>query len=158
MWDKPLIEIKKILKGFDENLNHPVTDEEIAKFSKSIEEQLGNIPLPTQYLDFLKETNGLDFNGTVIYGVDNNILNENVNESNYGLIENNEIWYENEWQKEFLFIGDSNTSWYCIKIKENICMEQDKPSGSLIREYDDFNEMLEDALNTSLMGVSMDSE
>lgn len=154
MWDKSLGEIKKILKRYNENLNRPATDEEIVRFLKSVEERFENVSLPKQYLDFLKETNGLDFNGTVIYGVDRDILKNNLNEVVYGFIENNEIWYENSWQKEFAFIGDTNDSWYCIKIKDEVYMELDKPSGDLIRGYNDFDEMLEDALSTSLMGVS----
>ena len=34
------------------------------------------------------------------------------NQSINGMIENNKIWYENEWQKKYLFLGESDISWY----------------------------------------------
>lgn len=46
--------------------------------------------------------------------------------------------------------GDSDTAWYCLNVIENEYLELDKPSGTLMNKFDDFNTMLADALKFSL--------
>lgn len=50
-----------------------------------------------------------------------------------------------------MFFGDSNMSWYCYNIRENTYVELDKPSGELEQEFSDFTDMLENALESSLV-------
>jgi len=92
---------------------------------------------------FLKKANGLDFNGLVIY-------NASPNDDNNGIIGANEIWRENDWDYNYLFFGDSNISWYCLDIDNNVFVELDKPSGEVIEKFENFNEMLEEAINSVL--------
>ncbi|EEM73015.1 hypothetical protein bthur0009_8040 [Bacillus thuringiensis serovar andalousiensis BGSC 4AW1] len=110
-----------------------------------------NVGLPSEYEEFLKTVNGLDFNGLVLYGVDSYLLDTERDESICGLIETNEIWYENEFQKEYLFLGDSNIAWFCKNISEGTYLELDKPSGMVMNTYNDFNTMLEEALKIPLL-------
>ncbi len=65
-------------------------------------------------------------------------------------IETNEIWYENDWQKQYLFFGDSDIAWYCYDLDQNVFLELDKPSGTLIQSFASFESMLEEALQTVL--------
>ncbi|WP_397334186.1 YrhA family protein [Paenibacillus macerans] len=86
-----------------------------------------------------------------MYGVDDTITNdENTNHKVTGYIETNEIWYENEHQKAYMFFGDGNISWYCYDIKRDIYVELDKPSGSLVQEFQGFYHMIDYALSESL--------
>jgi len=117
----------------------------------TIQEKLGNIILPETYVEFLSIVNGLDFNGLVIYGVDKELLNQEVDEDVHGFIETNEIWYENDWQKKYIFFGDSDTAWYCYNLIDDEYAELDKPSGTLIQSFDSFDIMLNAALETSLL-------
>ncbi|MEK3889368.1 YrhA family protein [Bacillus sp. FSL K6-3431] len=96
-----------------------------------------------EYESLLKETDGLDFNGLVIY-------NARADDKNNGLIAANEIWYENEWQRSYLFFGDSSISWYCLDIDNNYFLELDKPSGDIMEQYNSFNEMIKNAMNSVL--------
>ena len=95
--------------------------------------------------------NGLDFNGLVIYGVDKMLLDKEVDEDIHGFIETNEIWYENDWQKQYVFFGDSDTAWYCYDQKENVYVELDKPSGTFIQSFESFDFMLSNAFETTLL-------
>ncbi|HDR8383598.1 TPA: SMI1/KNR4 family protein, partial [Bacillus cereus] len=110
-----------------------------------------NVDLPSEYEEFLKTVNGLDFNGLVLYGVDSYLLDTERDESICGLIETNEIWYENEFQKEYLFLGDSNIAWFCKNLSDGTYLELDKPSGTVMNTYNDCNTMLEEALKTALL-------
>ena len=77
--------------------------------------------MPEQYIAFLKTVNGLESNGFTFYGVDSTLL-DNEDQSVYGFIALNGIWYENEYHKQYIFFGDSNLSWYCLHfIKRSLC-------------------------------------
>ncbi|MCA1318363.1 SMI1/KNR4 family protein [Bacillus tianshenii] len=149
-WKDLLIEIDKIEKKYGSRLRNPVSDTEIINMEKNFQRKFGNIVLPESYREFLKRINGLDFNGLVIYGVDEVLREGEVNEDVHGLIETNELWYENESQKQYIFYADSDTAWYCYDLKESVYVELDKPSGTLIQSYDSFSSMLSDALETTL--------
>ena len=150
MWVNLLEEIRKIEAKYGDELNSPVTDQEIRNFEEAV---LGKFPvneIPSGYKKFLQTVNGLDFNGLVIYGLDQELLREENDEEVYGFIETNEQWHENDEQKKYLFFGDSDTAWYCLDVIENEYLELDKPSGTLMNKFNDFNAMLADALKVSL--------
>lgn len=94
--------------------------------------------------------NGLDFNGLVLYGVDKTFLDNDIEEDVHGIIETNEIWHENKWQKQYVFFGDSDTSWYCYDLEKQIFLELDKPSGTVMTSFHNFKAMLIGALSTRL--------
>ncbi|HFU7053823.1 TPA: YrhA family protein [Bacillus cereus] len=150
MWKNLILEIEKIEKSFNDKLNTPVTDSEVQKLRERMKENF-NVDLPSEYEEFLKTVNGLDFNGLVLYGVDSYLLDTERNESICGLIDTNGIWYENEFQKEYLFLGDSDIAWFCKKLSEGTYLELDKPSGTVMETYNDFNTMLEEALKPTLL-------
>ncbi|MGN7177810.1 SMI1 / KNR4 family protein [Paenibacillus sp. FSL R5-0490] len=150
-WKELLIQIKKIEKKYGSSLRNPVTDVEISKLQLDIQEKLGNIELPKSYVEFLKTVNGLDFNGLVIYGVDEHLLDDQEVEDLQGFVDTNEIWYENEWQKQYIFWGESDTAWYCLDLHKEIYLELDKPSGTQIQSFESFDSMLTEALQTTLL-------
>ncbi|MDM5237555.1 YrhA family protein [Bacillus cereus] len=150
MWKNLILEIEKIEKSFNDKLNTPATDTEVHRLRKHVKEKF-NVDLPSEYEEFLKTVNGLDFNGLVIYGVDPSLLDTERDEQICGFIDTNEIWYENEFQKEYLFFGDSNIAWFCKNLSEGTYLELDKPSGTVMKTYNDFNTMLEEALKTALL-------
>ncbi|MGG1482794.1 YrhA family protein [Peribacillus castrilensis] len=150
-WKELLIEVEKIEIKYDSSLRNPVSNSEIIKMKQTIQKRLGNIIIPEPYIDFLKNVNGLDFNGLVIYGVDETLLDNEGDEEVQGFIETNELWYENDWQKQYIFLGDYDTAWFCYDLNERVYVELNKPSGTLIQFFDSFDSMLSDALEASLL-------
>ena len=73
MWKNLILEIEKIEKSFNDKLNTPVTDSEVQKLRERMKESF-NVDLPSEYEEFLKTVNRLDFNGLVLYGVDSYLL------------------------------------------------------------------------------------
>ena len=69
----------------------------------------------------------------------------------HGIMEMNSIWYENENQKSYLFLGESNISWYVYKIDTCEYFELDNPSGSVLEKYNSFEEMFNHMLEESLL-------
>ena len=150
-WKELLMDIKKIEEKYGSSLRNPVSDNEIKKLLQLVHEKVGNIPLPESYIDFLKSVNGLDFNGLIIYGVDEELLGEQNREDLQGFVETNEIWHENESQKQYVFFGESDIAWFCFDLKQDIYLELYKPSGTLIQSFNSFEFMLCEAIQTTLL-------
>lgn len=150
MWKEKLAQIAKEIELYGENLNEGATEEEIQLFTKKCRNEL-NIDLPDEYVNILKEINGLEFNGFILYGIDENILNSTPKQETTGLIESNKIWYDNEWQKQYAFLGESNISWYVYDLKTKNYLELDNPSGRIIQEYTKFGDLFEKILTDSLI-------
>lgn len=150
MWKELLSDIRKIEEKYGDTLNIPASNEQIEILKKIVKEKFNHV-LPDQYIDFLKTVNGLEFNGFIFYGVDSSLLDIENNQITYGYVDTNEIWYENEHQKQYMFFGESNISWYCLDLLNGVYVELDNPSGTLMYTYTNFNSMLEKALQDSLL-------
>ena len=119
MWKEKLEAIKQIREKRNRFLNAGCTVEELKIFEQKVFEKF-KYKLPEEYTNFLAVVNGLEFNGMILYGIDENILDRKNAQTVTGYIDSNEIWYENEWQKEYMFFGDADISWYCLDISKNV--------------------------------------
>ncbi len=149
MFNEYLSKIAEIEKKFGDELNPPATPKEIQSLKDNVKNTFGII-LPRQYIEFLSEANGLHFDGLNIYGVDTSLLETKYSSAAHGFIEFNEVWYEVEELKQYLFFGESDISWYCLNLAERIWQILDKPSGTLIETYPDFYSMFEAELKVKL--------
>ena len=150
MWKEKLELIRERRVKRNRHLNEGCSQEEI----DILQQEVNNIfqyDLPEEYVAFLSVINGLEYNGLVIYGIDENLIDKKNNQNVTGYIDTNQIWYENEEQKKYMFFGDSDMSWYCYNISKKTYVELDKPSGELEQEFDNFADMLESALGNSLV-------
>ena len=149
MWKEKLQEIVEEKNLYGEKINFGATTEEIKLFLKETKTVL-NVELPNDYLKILEVVNGIEFNGFILYGIDQNLLNVKQNQSINGLIECNEIWYENEWQKKYIFLGESNISWYVYNLLEHKYCELDNSSGEEVEVFSNLESMVEKLLSDSL--------
>lgn len=135
MWKDKLQEIVQEKNIYDEKINIGASEEEIQRFIEEIKLEL-KVDLPSDYVKILEVVNGIEFNGFILYGIDQQILTKKQNQTINGLIEYNKIWYENEWQNKYIFLGESNISWYVYDLESKKYLELDNPSG---RENEVFN-------------------
>ena len=149
MWKDKLQEIIQEKKIYGEKVNIGATEEEIGMFFKEVKAEL-NVDLPNDYANILELVNGLEFNGFILYGIDQILLSKQSNQSINGLIEYNKIWYENEWQKKYIFIGESNISWYVYDFAECKYAELDNPSGRENEVFSSLEDMVEKILSDAL--------
>lgn len=150
MWQEKLNELEQEKKLYGEGINHGATDEEIKIFAKRIAVEL-NVILPEEYMQILETINGIEFNGFIFYGIDEKMLTEPPVQHINGLLECNKIWYENEWQKQYLFLGESNISWYVYDLSKKKYYELDNPSGNKSEEFSDIYYLLEKLLTDACM-------
>ncbi|MCR6108924.1 SMI1/KNR4 family protein [Bacillus sp. A301a_S52] len=140
-WEKSLLEVEKVLSKFSIPLNKGVSEGDILILSENVEKRLGSGKLAVGYKDFLRKVNGLVFNGVNVYGVDEEFIQDN-NDHIEGFIDNNEVWREEDDENRYLYYGDTDVAWFCYDMIDDIYVELDKPSVSLMREFDSFDDML----------------
>ncbi|UJW56096.1 SMI1/KNR4 family protein [Bacillus sp. A116_S68] len=140
-WKKSLLEVEKVLSKFSISLNKGVSEGDILILSENVEKRLGSGKLAVGYKDFLRKVNGLVFNGVNVYGVDEEFIQDN-NDHIEGFIDNNEVWQEEDDENRYLYYGDTDVAWFCYDMIDDVYVELDKPSASLKREFDSFDDML----------------
>lgn len=149
MWKTKLEEFVREKKLFGEKINIGATEKKIQLFIKTVKDEL-DVDLPNEYIEVLRTMNGVEFNGFILYGIDQRLLDEQQNEEINGLIEYNKIWYENEWQKQYIFLGESNISWYVYDLTTHKFCELDNPSGTEVEIFDNLDYMVEKFLSDAL--------
>ncbi len=142
MWKERLEEIRQEEKRYGQDINCGISEEEAETFIKAVKDELG-IALPEEYLKILRTINGIEYNGFILYGVDEPLLNKAPNQHINGLIDCNKVWYENEWQKQYLFLGEGSISWYVYGLKTKMYYELDNPSGEISEEFHDFEKQFQ---------------
>lgn len=150
MWRETLDKIIAEKGRYGEKVNTGATETEIRTFTDRCTAEL-HVELPEEYLYVLQKINGLEYSGFILYGIDEKYLVAAPNQHINGLLEQNEIWHENEWQRQYLFLGESNISWYVYDRAAMKYCELDNPSGSVIAEYRCFSYMLDKLLSDSLL-------
>lgn len=151
MWKEILYEIelkeKKYNSEFKFNIGAESKEIEIIK-SKAKEKF--NVELPVGYINLLKLINGLESDGCILYGIDQEFLDYNPNQYIHGILDSNDAWRYDKEQEKYIFIGDSSISWFVYNIVKNKYFILDKPSGSEMGEFDNIEDMLEEALREAL--------
>jgi len=149
MWQENLEKIRQEEATYGEELNDGISEQEAAEFVKEVKKVL-KMPVPEDYLKILKVINGIENNGIILYGVDEALLKNKPKRHVNGLIDNNQDWLDNEWDGNYLFLGDGNISWYVYDVDNKKYYELDQPSGDICYEFDSFELMFDKMLEDSL--------
>lgn len=150
MWKDKLEKVREVGETYSLTCVNPgVSAEMINSWAARVEDALDIRP-PQEFLDVLLYANGFEWNGFILYGVDQDSFPTPPPYTVYGLIEQNEICYENESQRRCLFLGEGCVSWYVYDIVLGWYMELDNPSGQEIKSFHSCAEMLEKLLDDCL--------
>lgn len=149
MWKEKLQQIVQEMKSYGEEINKGAAAAEMQLFLEKSKTEL-NVAVPDEYLKILEVVNGVEFNGFILYGIDEELLDAEQNQSIHGMIESNKIWYENEWQKRYLFLGESDISWFVYDLEKHQYCELDNPSGTECEVFDNVVDLVEKILCDAL--------
>lgn len=78
MWGDNLKKVIDEKKMYDEEVNWGASKEEIARLIEEANKKL-NVEIPKEYLDIISKINGIEFNGFILYGVDEYLLEHQIN-------------------------------------------------------------------------------
>lgn len=150
MWNDKLKRVQNISSEFSASCTRSGVPVEVIKpWIVRVWEAVGVKP-PDEMMNVLLLTNGFEWNGHILYGVDRDAFPVPPDYSVYGLIEQNKIWYEVENQRAYFFLGEGNISWYVYEIATGRYLELDNPSGREMGAYCSFEDLFEKLLDNSL--------
>ena len=141
MWKNDLIEIRGIRKKRNRELNLGANRKEIDFFYDAVQNIFGVI-IPEEYKNFLETVNGIEFNGHILYGIDESMSDNSPEQHIHGLIEMNQTWKENGFDA-YLFIGEHDLSWFVYKESKGTFFELDLPLGDEIVEFSSLDDLLD---------------
>ena len=100
-----------------------------------------------EYSRFLTKVNGLDFNGSVLYGLK---TDDSCSSEVYVFFEYNKIWHEVEENKRFVFIGQNNISWFVNNPSNDEYLELAMPSADVVEKFNSLDDLLECFLSDAM--------
>jgi hypothetical protein len=109
---------------------------------------------PDQYIEFLRITNGLDFNGLTIYAAEKSPLvgYEHMRERDMeGFVDANLAWRGYEPHEDYLFFAQASISLYAYNLVDLRYEERDRECGELIKVVPDFDHLIARALSDSML-------
>ena len=127
----------------------PGSDEEIQRLIERARQEL-RTELPTGYLDFLRLTNGLDWNGVVIYAADTTPIAGHPDRIIPDVIEMNLNYREDQRFADLLVIGSNGMDLYTYRISTDVYEVYDEVPHELLETLATFDELMTKALNRSL--------
>lgn len=121
MYSSELSRISDIMQRFHGVWDLPPTAKpnQIKHFVEVVSAVL-KFKLPDEYIGFLQECDGLEFDGYIIYGIDNFLENQ----ADYEYI-----------SKRYIIFSEYDIGWFCMRKSDSSFWELDKPSGREIQQF-----------------------
>lgn len=138
------------MNEFDEELNPGASEKSIDRLRTALKERY-HIDLPEEYADVLREIDGMEFNGYILYGVDKELTEEEMPQRVDSLLDTNKIWWEARWDTIYLFLGQECISWYVYEPETGKYLVLDLPSGEVMDEFDHLGDLLDQELKYCLL-------
>ena len=107
--------------------------------------QLG-AELPEEYYTLLRETDGLDANGLVVYATRTSPIAGHADRFIEGFVEANLGWRDLADNQSYLFFGESGMSLFAYHLVDRRYQVLDRSSGSLVEAVAGFDELVARAL------------
>jgi hypothetical protein len=105
--------------------------------------------LPDDYIQFLKQKNGLDYNGLVIYGSNQSPENRSDGQFWQGLVATNLLWRKDQ-DLDYVIIGETEMDILTIDQNGSAPTRRDRVSGDIIATYTSTSSMIETLLRERL--------
>lgn len=149
MYQDLLDKIAKDKLAYSEYMQPPATSEEL---SNLCEKAFLNFKtkLPMEYTDFLKLTNGLDWNGLTIFASETSVIVNHPDRYIKGVIEANQMYRQSEDSQNIIILGNSGIDVYIYCLDRNVYHIAERISLRVISTFSSFNEMLSQVLKTLL--------
>lgn len=134
---------------YDSDIQPPATEEALARLRQRTRDELG-AEIPEGYLDFLRLTDGLIWDGLFIYSSEKTPVVGEPDEFMHPFVDTNLIWRDYEPHKNYLFFADGEISLFVYNIVLHRYEILDRPSETIISTFDTFDELITEALRQRL--------
>lgn len=140
--------IEKIIDESNASVQLPVTERELTLCQKNFKEK-GIPPIPAGYVEFLKEANGLSWNGFEFYGT-LAFSNDSEEEDIINLLQANEDFSEAEPK---ILLGQSEDELYIYNCQSKKYEVTDPVTGEEIESYSSFEDFFTDLMENVLSSL-----
>jgi hypothetical protein len=127
----------------------PCSDAQIERLSERVGSEL-RMELPDGYKDFLRYTNGFDWNGVVVFAAETVPIAAQPDRSIAGLVEMNHIYRDDERFGPLLVFGSDGMDIYAYNGVNRVYAIYDEVPHELVETLPSFAEMITKALTRSL--------
>lgn len=134
---------------YHEDLQPPATEAALDRLQQRAQEELG-ASVPEGYLDFLRVTDGLNWEGLFVYASDKNPVAGKPTLFMHSFVDDNLDWRSYAPHCNYLFFADGDISLFAYNLAERRYEIQDRPSGTVMGTFDTFDAMIAEALRNSL--------
>ena len=143
------MEIDRDIRTMGRTLQPGCTSNQIDQLVKSVCETLG-IALPEGYIEFLSYTNGLMYNGLMIYASWETVLQGRRDVCIWGIVEANLLHRSDPFFNDFLVFGQGNMDYYALYLPDNSYRIIDRVPGNVIDTLRSFEDLLVRAIQDNL--------
>jgi hypothetical protein len=130
-------------------LQPPSTEQQVQRLIERARVELG-AELPVEYLDFLRMTNGLDWNGVVLYATETLPIVGHADRTIEGMVDANLGLRDDERFQDLLVLGSDGMHLYTCRISVPVYALYDEVPHQLVDSTDTCDGLLTRALMRSL--------
>jgi len=150
MFNDLLFQVTALHKKFGDDLQPPATEEQITNLIIKAK-QILNIEIPQSYIDFIKITNGYNWNGVFIYPSEKTLYSGTSDKYMAGIIDHNFVFRDPDNMKDFLLFGEDDLDVFVRKISTGYYEVRDRvPFSNVYYTFNTFAELAYYALKKSL--------
>jgi hypothetical protein len=149
MYQELLRRVAEEQRPFGSSLQPPATEDQLRLLSERARANL-NAELPTEYFDFLRLTNGFDWNGVVIFASDIVPIASHPDRSITGIVEMNLNYRDDPRFEDLLVLGSNGMDLYAYRISTGAYEVYDEVPHELIETLSTFEQLMARALTRSL--------
>lgn len=139
------------------DLQPPATEDSLQRLRQRAQDELG-AKLPEGYEDFLRVTDGLNWDGICIYASDRNPVVGKPTAFMASFVDDNLDWRSYEKRKNYLIFADGDISLFAYNLIESRYEIQDRSSGTVMGTFTTFEEMITEALKERLRDDEQEDE
>lgn len=149
MYQQLLAEVRAEQARYGGHRQPPCTEERLARLRRRVREELG-AELPDEYVELLREQDGLNYNGLFIYASETTPIVGARDASIQGIVEANLGWRDIESMNVYLVFGDGNMDLYARHLPTGEYHVLDRVPGNLIETHPSFELLMAAAFKSHL--------
>jgi hypothetical protein len=134
---------------FESKSQPPATEQQISKLEERAVRDL-KVKLPDEYLDFLRRTNGLDWNGVVVFASETVPITAHPERAIAGLVEMNLGYRDDQRFDDLVVLGSNGMDIYTYRVSTRKYEIYDEVPHELIESLSTFDDLMTKILTRSL--------
>ena len=147
MYDAILDQIRHEKESLGMTWQPPATPEERENLAKNTKNELG-CEVPSDFFEFLTKTNGLGWNGLIVFATHRSQVVGHSDRTIEGIVEGNLLHRDFEPMEQYLIFGDDGTALYTLNLMNGKYEVVLRIGLSVVETYDSLPELFLNAFKT----------